>query len=99
MAAAKRAAPREGRPLQKNSSEVFCSTHSNAYQARRRRSPEATIQRAVSVYDGRECVGFIIVRGKTDYEAFNRDERSIGTFKTQREAVGAIPDNGGKKCS
>jgi hypothetical protein len=44
----------------------------------------------VSVCDGRECVGFILARGKTGYEAFDRDQRSVGTFKTQHEAAAAL---------
>jgi hypothetical protein len=49
-----------------------------------------TTTSVVSVYDGRECVGFVLARGKTGFEAFNRNERSIGIFKTQREAAAAL---------
>jgi hypothetical protein len=48
----------------------------------------------ISVYDGRECVGFVIARGKLGFEAFDRNERSVGTYSTQREAVAAIPERG-----
>ena len=44
----------------------------------------------MGVYDGRECVGFILARGKTGFEAFDRDQRSVGTFKTQHEAAAAL---------
>jgi hypothetical protein len=44
----------------------------------------------LSVYDGRECVGFILARGKLGFEAIDRDERSVGIFKTQREAAAAL---------
>jgi len=53
----------------------------------------------VSVYDGRECVGFILARGKTGFEAFDSEERSIGVYPTQGEAANAIPNNEEKKCS
>jgi hypothetical protein len=46
------------------------------------------------VYDGRECLGFILARGKLGFEAFTSDERSLGLFPTQREAADAISDNG-----
>jgi hypothetical protein len=46
------------------------------------------------VYDGRDCLGFILARGKLGFEAFTNDERSLGMFKTQREAADAISDNG-----
>ena len=34
------------------------------------------------VYDGKQCVGFIIARGKHGVEAFDRAESSLGFFKT-----------------
>jgi hypothetical protein len=37
----------------------------------------------VSVYDdGRDCLGFILARGRVGFEAFDRDERSLGLFET-----------------
>jgi hypothetical protein len=39
------------------------------------------------VYDDRECLGFILARGKLGFEAVDRDERSLGLFQTEREAV------------
>jgi hypothetical protein len=42
------------------------------------------------VYDGRECLGFILARGKLGFEAVDRDERSLGVFQTQREAATAV---------
>ena len=37
-----------------------------------------------------ECLGHVLARGKAGYEAFDRDERSLGTFKTQHEAAAAL---------
>jgi hypothetical protein len=51
----------------------------------------------VSIYDGRECVGFVISRGKLGYEALDRAERSLGLFPTQREAADAISARGGER--
>ncbi len=42
------------------------------------------------VYDGRQCCGFILARGKLGFEAFDRNERSLGLFPTQREAAAAL---------
>jgi hypothetical protein len=42
------------------------------------------------VYDGRGCLGFILARGKLGFEAIARDERSLGSFQTKREAATAI---------
>jgi hypothetical protein len=40
------------------------------------------------------CVGFVIPRGKDYFEAFDAEERSLGTFATMRAAVAAIPAKG-----
>jgi hypothetical protein len=44
----------------------------------------------VSVYDGRQCVGFILARGKSGFEAFDCDERSVGLYPTQCAAAAAL---------
>jgi hypothetical protein len=44
----------------------------------------------VSVFDGRDCVGFVLSRGKLGFEAFHINGRSCGFFATTREAA-AIP--------
>jgi hypothetical protein len=41
----------------------------------------------VSVYDGRQLVGWIIARGKLGYESFDAREQSLGTFSTQAAAI------------
>jgi hypothetical protein len=46
----------------------------------------------VSVYSGRQCVGFILARGKLGFECFDADQKSLGTYPTQRAAVAALPD-------
>jgi hypothetical protein len=42
------------------------------------------------VHDSRDCLGFILARGKLGFEAIDRDERSLGFFQTQREAATAV---------
>jgi hypothetical protein len=42
------------------------------------------------VYDGRRCLGHIIARGKTGFEAFDSDDKSLGLFASQREAAQTI---------
>jgi hypothetical protein len=44
----------------------------------------------VSIYDGQRCVGFILARGKTGFEAFVADEQSLGLFPSQKEAVAVL---------
>ena len=46
----------------------------------------------VTVYDGREALGFVLSRGKSGWEAFAREEVSLGLFPTQAEAANAVFD-------
>jgi hypothetical protein len=42
------------------------------------------------VYDGRQCLGFILRRGKLGFEAIDREEVSLGIFKTPAAAATAV---------
>jgi hypothetical protein len=53
----------------------------------------------LSVTDGAHCVGFVLNRGPGGFEAFNRDGKPIGKFKTQQEAVRAIPRRTAERAS
>jgi len=46
----------------------------------------------LTVFDGRELCGFILKRGRTGYEAFDREERPLGIFKTAPAAANAVVD-------
>src|SRR5215472_7877990 len=46
----------------------------------------------ISIYDGRECVGFVISRGKLGFEAFTADQHSLGIFPNQKGAADAITE-------
>jgi hypothetical protein len=54
-------------------------------------SPPQDFQRRtapmLSVYDGRECIGFILRRGGGGAEAFTADDRSVGLFKDDEDAA------------
>ena len=45
---------------------------------------------AMSVYDGRCCIGFIITHGRTSYESFDVDQHSVGHFSHERDAAAAL---------
>jgi hypothetical protein len=45
---------------------------------------------AMSIYDGRCCIGFIITHGRTSYESFDVDQHSIGLFSNERDAAAAL---------
>jgi hypothetical protein len=47
----------------------------------------------LSVYSGRDCVGFILARGKLGFECFDAEQHSLGIFPTQRAAVAALPED------
>jgi hypothetical protein len=42
------------------------------------------------IYDGCDCLSFILKRGKLGFEAIDRDERSLGLFPSQRAAAAVI---------
>jgi hypothetical protein len=53
----------------------------------------------VSIYSGRDCLGFVLSRGRKGFEAFAADEQSLGVFPNQRDAANAataarIPEQG-----
>jgi hypothetical protein len=45
-----------------------------------------------AVYDGRICIGFILPRGTTGFEAFTLEEKSLGLFKSEGKAANAIEE-------
>jgi hypothetical protein len=45
------------------------------------------------VYDGRACVGFVLARGRAGFEAFDREQVSLGVFKTAAAAANVAFDN------
>jgi hypothetical protein len=59
------------------------------------RKAEPAIARTsmVSVYDGRSCMGFVLARGRTGFEAFDVNELSKGLFPTQQEAAAALSED------
>jgi hypothetical protein len=44
----------------------------------------------MSVYAGQLCIGHVMHRGRGSFEAFDRDDGSLGTFPTVQEAAGAV---------
>jgi hypothetical protein len=41
------------------------------------------------VYDGRRCIGHVIGRGKTGFEAFSTDDKCLGLFPSMKDAANA----------
>jgi hypothetical protein len=48
----------------------------------------------LSIYDGRQCVGFVLTHGRRGYEAFPVGEHSLGVFATRDAAINKLKDNG-----
>jgi hypothetical protein len=46
----------------------------------------------LSVTSGRDTIGFVLSRGREGFEAFDSNERSLGTFASMREAANRISD-------
>ena len=53
-------------------------------------SATTTTTTMLSIFDGRECAGFLLHRGKEGVELFDKEQRSLGIFPTEREAVAAL---------
>jgi hypothetical protein len=53
----------------------------------------ATSAPMLSLFDGRALLGFILARGKSGWEAFDADQRTLGIYPTQRDAADAISAN------
>jgi hypothetical protein len=43
-----------------------------------------------SVISGTVCIGFVLARGVSGFEAFAADQQSLGLFASEREAVAAV---------
>jgi hypothetical protein len=48
----------------------------------------------VSIYDGRTCIGFVLARNRSGFEAFDANELSKGLFATQELAIAALSTAG-----
>jgi hypothetical protein len=44
----------------------------------------------LSVFDGRQCIGHVLSRGRAGFEAFNGEDVSLGVFADQKDAIAAI---------
>jgi hypothetical protein len=52
--------------------------------------PNLNQRSLLAVYDGQQCRGFILARGRSGYEAFDRFEHSLGLYQSQAAAANAI---------
>jgi hypothetical protein len=71
----------------------------HGFSAGELRDRDATSQRdatqyLLSVYDGRRCLGFLLSRrdGVNGVEAYDADDRLLGTFPDQKSAADAISE-------
>jgi hypothetical protein len=44
----------------------------------------------ISIYSGRDCLGRVMARGRFGFQAFDVDDKSLGLFSTQIEAMAAL---------
>jgi hypothetical protein len=51
---------------------------------------KSIISTPMHVYDGRECVGFVLARGRKGHEALDREQRSLGLFKTAAAVANVV---------
>jgi hypothetical protein len=48
------------------------------------------IMQALAVYDGQQCLGHLLPRGKAGVEAFGAGDKSLGVFPNQKAAADAV---------
>jgi len=46
---------------------------------------------------GGRCVGHIVARGVQGFEGFDRNDKSLGLFKSATDAVVAVAEGGGEQ--
>jgi hypothetical protein len=80
---------RDGRPR----GDASCGWR--AAEKRRERSTAGPTLSSVSVYAGRTCLGFVVWRGKSGFEAVDADERTLGMFPDSKSAATAVFMQGG----
>jgi hypothetical protein len=44
----------------------------------------------ISVMHNGRCLGFLLSHGRQGVEAFTRETQSVGCFRTEHEAIGAL---------
>jgi hypothetical protein len=44
----------------------------------------------LSVYDGQRCIGHLLARGRSGWESFDTEQKSLGLFSTQAAAACAV---------
>jgi hypothetical protein len=52
--------------------------------------PKPAAAAMLTVNDGQKCIGHIIARGKTGYEAFDVNDRSLGLYPSVKAAAAAV---------
>jgi hypothetical protein len=58
-------------------------------------APNPATTSMVSVYDGQRCIGHVLGRGCSGFEAFDA-QRPLGLYATQKLAADALSDGGAR---
>jgi hypothetical protein len=48
----------------------------------------------VNVFTNERCIGYLIKRGKTGFEAFDAGDKPLGVFAEEQDAVAAVMKGG-----
>jgi hypothetical protein len=57
---------------------------------RRKAAPASEQLHWLAVYDGQQCIGHALSRGKLGVEAFDVENRSLGIFPSVKQALAAF---------
>ena len=53
---------------------------------------ERSVSAILTVYVGQRCLGWTMHRSSTGWQAYDAEQRSLGSFESQRAAIDAIKD-------
>ena len=73
----------------KRASCATCGRARAAYRYRRGAAMTVFVEPFASVYDDRSCLGVILARGRSGFEAYAADDHSLGLFPSPRKAAAA----------
>jgi len=78
------APPKAARPTSDKASKPRAV--STSAKRNRHATPLDFAIQATAVFDGQQCLGHVIVRGRDGFEAYDRDDQSIGMFPNMKAA-------------
>jgi hypothetical protein len=58
----------------------------------REATSDLNVMQALAVFDGQQCIGHLLPKGKLGVAAYDADDRLLGVFPTQCDAADAVSE-------